>query len=379
MRELRFKNFRWLRLSLAAVGLVFGLVVSPGRAPQAQRGGSDAPVNVTGVTTRQRGQDAVVSIAGDGALSRAQTWQDDEGFHIVVYKGQNALRSGLPRGVKARRVGDSLELVVPVKDGGNVYVQPRFNQLDVVVGGGGSRSGVQAHDNAPQTERTAQTSREAKRANAQDSEQTTARENNRRRQSGAQESETITDGRPQHDAPAMQATERKQATLSAAQRMQGQAPATMQTESALAQQSGTTMPPVNAARTATGTQTAPPLLEPSAPQLPPVEAQANVVNGSSSLKTPLTVLGLCCTGGFVAFMFIYRRQRRAKAEDWDEDADEGTSTALAAAPRALSKTDARAFDTAAPRVSVAGLEPTPHGDRRRDDRRKNLGRRPATN
>src|SRR5436305_5868680 len=126
MRELSLKNSRSLRWSLAAAGVV-GLSIWPAVTPQAQRGSSETPVNITGVTTHTKGQDAVVTVSSDGALAHAQTWQDDEGFHVVVYKGQGALR-GLPRGVKARRVGDSLELVVPVKPGGSVYVEPRFNQ-----------------------------------------------------------------------------------------------------------------------------------------------------------------------------------------------------------------------------------------------------------
>src|SRR5207237_3950495 len=134
MLEFSFNNTRHLRWGLAAASVI-GLSIWPIVTPQAQRGGSETPVSVTGVTTHTKGQDAVVTVSGDGALSRAQTWQDDEGFHVVVYKGQGAMRN-LPRGVKARRVGDSLELVVPVKPGGSVYVEPRFNQLDLVVGGG---------------------------------------------------------------------------------------------------------------------------------------------------------------------------------------------------------------------------------------------------
>src|SRR5919202_487617 len=134
MPDLRIKNARSVLWGLAVALGLGGLALWPHVAPQAQRG--EAPVNVTGVTAQKKGADAVVSITGDSALTRAQTWQDDEGFHVVVYKGQNALRTGLPHGVKARRVGDSLELVVPVKSAAGVYVQPHFNPLDVVVGGG---------------------------------------------------------------------------------------------------------------------------------------------------------------------------------------------------------------------------------------------------
>ncbi|MGA9994826.1 MAG: HEAT repeat domain-containing protein, partial [Pyrinomonadaceae bacterium] len=41
----------------------------------------------------------------------------------------------LPRGMKVREVGSSLEVLVPVKPGANVTVEPRFNHLDLVVDG----------------------------------------------------------------------------------------------------------------------------------------------------------------------------------------------------------------------------------------------------
>jgi HEAT repeat protein len=77
----------------------------------------------------------VVSISADGSLGRAQTWQDPEGFHIVLVNGQ-AGPGASGAGVKARRVGNSLELVVPVRRGASVTVEPRGNRLDLVVTGG---------------------------------------------------------------------------------------------------------------------------------------------------------------------------------------------------------------------------------------------------
>src|SRR5207253_8619601 len=44
--------------------------------------------------------------------------------------------SGTTRGVRVQHVGNSLELVVPVKRGANVTVQPHGNRLDLVVSGG---------------------------------------------------------------------------------------------------------------------------------------------------------------------------------------------------------------------------------------------------
>jgi HEAT repeat protein len=129
-----------------ALGLC--LTVLTPLAPRAQRQ-QERGANVTGVSARATERGAVVSITGDAALTRAQTWQDDEGFHIVGYKW--AMRSGAPRGVKVRRVGDSLEMVIPVRRGGSVSVHPRFNSLDIVVSGGlDTAAGNEAAKNTPQ-------------------------------------------------------------------------------------------------------------------------------------------------------------------------------------------------------------------------------------
>ena len=121
------------RAAAAVFAVVVCLAVLTPFAPRAQKA-KESGVNVTGVSTRSDARGAVITVTGDAALSRAQTWQDDEGFHIVGYRWSMA--AGAARGVKVRRVGDSLELVVPVKRGGSVSVHPRFNSLDLVVSGG---------------------------------------------------------------------------------------------------------------------------------------------------------------------------------------------------------------------------------------------------
>src|SRR5207237_830113 len=98
--------------------------------PNAQQRYKEPTVKVTDVKTSGN----TVSISADGSLSRAQTWQDPEGFHVVLVNGQADAAS--TRGVKVRRVGNSVELVVPVKPGANVTVEPRGDRLDLVVSGG---------------------------------------------------------------------------------------------------------------------------------------------------------------------------------------------------------------------------------------------------
>ncbi len=119
---------RCVRLGLIAAAGV-SLVVSAPEQPHAQQRNREPAVKVTGVNASGN----VVSISADGSLNRAQTWQDSEGFHVVLVNGEAAATGG---GVKTRRVGNSLELVVPVKRGANVTVQPRGNRLDLVVSGG---------------------------------------------------------------------------------------------------------------------------------------------------------------------------------------------------------------------------------------------------
>lgn len=134
---------RHIKVSLKArlraggtVALVILLAFCFSERPRAQRG-QEAEVKVTGVASRPTADGSAVTISADSNLSRAQTWQDSEGFHVVLPRGRTDLRnSGAPRGVRVNRVGDSLEFVVPVKPGARVTVQPRFNRLDLFVSGG---------------------------------------------------------------------------------------------------------------------------------------------------------------------------------------------------------------------------------------------------
>ena len=122
-----------MRLGFALTrGAVVALCL-PG-VPRAQRRGSESPIEVTGVAAaRTSDTESVVSISADSSLTRAQTWQDEQGFHVVLYKGRTSLPPG--HGYKVQRIGDSLEIIVPVKRGSKVTVQPGSNRLDLVVNG----------------------------------------------------------------------------------------------------------------------------------------------------------------------------------------------------------------------------------------------------
>ncbi len=133
---------RCVRLGLVAAAGV-SLALNGPEQPLAQQRYKEPAVKVTGVSTSGN----VVSISADGPLNRAQTWQDPDGkvFHVVLVNGE--IEPGAARGVKVERVGNSLELVVPIRRGASVTVQPRGNRLDLVVTGG--QGGALSVENFP--------------------------------------------------------------------------------------------------------------------------------------------------------------------------------------------------------------------------------------
>jgi HEAT repeat protein len=324
MRHLSNKFSRRARVAVACV--VLGLIVAiwPFVSPQAQRAGKEAGVNVTGVTARTNGADAVVSIDADGPLNRAQTWQDGEGFHVVVYKGQGNLR-GVPRGVKVRRVGESLEFVVPVKPGGGVYVQPRFNHLDLVVSGG-LHATEAGSENSP-----AQTSRGAER------------QQQREAASKLRASNGAASGVQSRDSVVAVKNDKTKSNLTPFLAP----PAALKFPT----QPNTTTPPAattngmnnggapiaqNAPANAQGanqTQVVNPAAATAPPPAPPATSAAPAPNGAmqlqvspptggSSMKHILVVLSVCFSTGLAAFMFIFLRARRKTATP---DAAQGAS------------------------------------------------------
>ncbi|HYG12067.1 MAG TPA: hypothetical protein VD835_19115, partial [Pyrinomonadaceae bacterium] len=319
MHNLSNKISRRARLAVAGVSLGLVVAICPLVVPQAQRT-KESGVNVTGVSARTNGSDAVVSIAADGPLTRAQTWQDGEGFHVVVYKGQGNFR-GLPRGVKVRRVGESLELVVPVKPGHSVYVQPRFNNLDLVVSGGlHTTTTDEGRDN-----KQAQTSRAAER------QQREATQRAAQTASGSR-AQAASGSQPKESVVAMR-NEKAQANLTPALQppaaLKFSTPNAAQTGAANQATNGAAVSPVanapvnesasNQAQTvtppATGAQDASPAS---------MQVQVSGAGEGGSMKQLLVVLSVCLSTGLAAFMFIFLRSRRKTATP---DAEETKSRA----------------------------------------------------
>jgi HEAT repeat protein len=124
----RLVGFRFV-FSLALVASAFGL--GPQIVARAQR--PYMSTKVLGVSVQPSGDGVVAVIKADGPLSRAQNWQDNEGFHLVLPNTVSSDALKTSRGVNLRRVGNSVEIVLQTKPGSKVTIQGDGNQLNLLV------------------------------------------------------------------------------------------------------------------------------------------------------------------------------------------------------------------------------------------------------
>jgi len=146
MKDFKLKSFKrdghvensgpaLTRVSFAISAILFctALAGVPRLVSHAQR--MYVPVKVSNVSSQTSASGSLVTIAADNSLARAQTWQDEEGFHVVLPNtiSVDSLKPG--RGVRVRRVGSSLEVVAHTRPGTRVSVSSGHNQLSLVIDG----------------------------------------------------------------------------------------------------------------------------------------------------------------------------------------------------------------------------------------------------
>jgi HEAT repeat protein len=126
-------------LSIAAkaipvVLLLIGLSFISNSVSRAQQSVS-RPVTVSGVSSYFNGSVTLVQIAADSPLNRVQTWQDHEGYHVVVPSAgpHNAIKVG--SGIKLRELDRTLEILILTKPRANVTGQSQGNRLILTVDG----------------------------------------------------------------------------------------------------------------------------------------------------------------------------------------------------------------------------------------------------
>jgi HEAT repeat protein len=125
LQQAGFRLVAAMVLMFAAVGIVPHLI------SQAQKVG--VPTKVWNVAAQPSGGGMVVWIAADTPLGRAQNWQDSEGYHLVLPNTVSADSLRSVRGVKVRRIGTSLEVLLQTKPGSKVSVQSEGNEISLLV------------------------------------------------------------------------------------------------------------------------------------------------------------------------------------------------------------------------------------------------------
>ncbi|HEX6185389.1 MAG TPA: HEAT repeat domain-containing protein [Pyrinomonadaceae bacterium] len=299
------KNAAAARRRLAPLGVRLGLIAAAGASlfaflpdgPHAQQRFKEQPVRVTSVTS----SGDVVSIAADGPLNRAQTWQDAEGFHVVLVNGEAA--AGAARGVKVQRIGNSLELVVPVRRGSNVTVQPRGNRLDLVVSGG--RGEALSVENFPVEQRrqerapARESAREASPASGESAEAVLERVQQPRQESKRQN-------------PAGAEAQTSSPVLPQSVPTQQQQPAPPPAQTAEPAQTATTLGPAPEAQAPTQGPQKPVVAQPAAAQLDKSKG-FDLLSLVTSLPSLLVLLGVALAG--VGAMLVHRRRAGAGEAD----------------------------------------------------------------
>jgi HEAT repeat protein len=328
----------WTASRCVRLGLVGSLGASlallmPDHMPRAQQRYTEPSVRVTSVTTSGN----VVSISADGSLGRAQTWQDPEGFHVVLVNGQ-AAAGAAGGGVKARRVGNSLELVVPVRRGASVMVEPRGNRLDLVVSGG--RAGALNVENFPVEQRDeakarTRTSEPRERESAPREEEsyvaqpTQRRRNQSEEQSGAQTFEPQSYAKP---APQSGAQTQKEDAASAPTR--NPIPAEPVQSVGLTPPAGQVHVPVPAEPAPTS---------PGVPAVISAQLEAAPASGSGILSFITSMPALLCLlgAGLLGALLVWMRRRRSS--EFEGETTEESSKRLRASAESLEEESAKPF------------------------------------
>lgn len=124
-RSVANRNFIWT----ATLILAFALTPLETRSQEI----TYSPLRVSSVVAQPSAIGTTVSIVAEGSLRRAQTWQDSEGYHVVVpyATAQNSIKP--IKGVKLRRLGQSLEILVQIAPGTGVSAQVDDNRLNLFV------------------------------------------------------------------------------------------------------------------------------------------------------------------------------------------------------------------------------------------------------
>lgn len=114
----------------AATILLFGAALIAQPLAHGQNSYSSPTANIS---AQPAANGVIISITADGPLTRPQSWQDSEGYHLVLPNMNAANSSKGVRGVRLRRIGSSLEVLLQTKTGSKVGIEAEGNQINLIV------------------------------------------------------------------------------------------------------------------------------------------------------------------------------------------------------------------------------------------------------
>ena len=122
------------RQAILSTALILAFAVAPISETHAQEI-KYSPLTVSNVAVQASANGTTVSIVGEGSLRRAQTWQDSDGYHVIVpyATAQNSIKPA--KGIKIRRLGQSLEILIQTRPRTVVTAQVDDNRLNLFVNG----------------------------------------------------------------------------------------------------------------------------------------------------------------------------------------------------------------------------------------------------
>jgi hypothetical protein len=134
----------WFRIALHLI-VALWLILTPFLLARGQQ--PEGSITLLDVTARAVSNTTLVTITADSPLNQAQTWQDQEGYHVVIPGGHPSESIKQGRGYRIRRSGSAVEVLLYTKAGASVQVNTDAKHINLSVAGElESRDAVPASD-----------------------------------------------------------------------------------------------------------------------------------------------------------------------------------------------------------------------------------------
>jgi len=122
----------WFRVALHLI-VALWLILTPFLLARGQQ--PEGSITLLDVTARPVSNTTLVTITADGPLNQAQTWQDQEGYHVVIPGGHPSENIKERRGYRIRRSGSAVEVLLYTKAGASVQVNTDAKHINLSVAG----------------------------------------------------------------------------------------------------------------------------------------------------------------------------------------------------------------------------------------------------